>query len=173
MDPENPLEFDEPRARLFDNFHAELRERGIYVGWSPIFAIQFHEKFRDQLVAYDEIVENRPKLGGMFGNSLYPLSTFAADVQDLYIEIIVRWLNRRNTVTGLRYADDPALAYVECQNEADVFFYVGNIVDALPTYKKLFHGYFCDWLKERYAGLLLRLAEGALSRRGGIAQSLG
>lgn len=150
MDPENPLEFDEPRARLFDNFHAELRERGIYVGWSPIFAIQFHEKFRDRLVAYDEIVENRPKLGGMFGNSLYPLSTFATDVQDLYIEIIVRWLNRRNTVTGLRYAEDPALAYVECQNEADVFFYVGNIVDALPTYKKLFQGYFCDWLKERY-----------------------
>jgi hypothetical protein len=150
MSQEDALDFDEPRCRQFDDIHAKFRQRGIYTGWSPIFALKFHESYRSRLIAYDELLQ-RPA-GGMFGKTLYPFSTFAPDVQDLYIELIVKWLDRKNTVTGLRYADDPALAYVELHNEADIFFYgTGKLVRNFPTYTKMMEQRFCQWLAKKYA----------------------
>jgi hypothetical protein len=150
MSDENPFDFNEEQARLMDNIHAELGRRGIYVSWSPIFAIQFHEAFRDRMLAYDELKNASAEMGGMFANALYPASTFAPGVQDIYIDIVTAWLNRVNTVTGRRYADDPALAYVEMRNEADVFFGVSRLLGACPTYKKLVRDKYSAWLREKY-----------------------
>jgi len=43
-------------------------------------------------------------------------------VQDLMIEMVVHLLEHKNPYTGKTYAHDPALSYIELQNEDDIFF---------------------------------------------------
>ena len=127
-----------------DYFAAQLKQRGIYYGWSHTFGFQVCPGNRGKLVAYDEIAKN------LQGNT-YAFINFAEDVQDLMIEMVVNLLQHKNPHTGLTYAADPALAYLELQNEDDIFFYTSEkAFNACPTYKKLFIARFTDWLKAKY-----------------------
>jgi hypothetical protein len=152
MRADDPLEFDEERTRLFDNMHAELKQRGIYVGWSTIFALKADDALAKYIPNMPEIRAAIPNRGtGLFTNSLYPLQTFATDIQDHFIALTVKWLNRTNTATGLRYADDPAVAYVELHNEADIFFPgTGKLLQLYPTYTRQMNERFAAWLAKRY-----------------------
>jgi len=153
MRADDPMAFDEEPTRRFDNMHAELKKRGIYVGWSTIFALKADEKMTRYIPNMPEIRAAIPKRGsGLFTNSLYPLQTFATDIQDYFIALTVKWLERTNTVTGLRYADDPAVAYVELHNEADIFFPgTGKLLQLYPTYTRQMNERFAAWLAKRYA----------------------
>ena len=77
------------------------------------------------------------------------LVNFAPDLQDLHIAILTSLLNRVNTVTGKRYADDPALAYIEVHNEDDIFFGYRKL-PTCPTYKKYLDRQFSNWLLAKY-----------------------
>ncbi len=150
MDPDDPMEFHEGAMRRFDHMHAALKERGIYAGWSPFAFLGFRERYRDRLIDYDELKATGG--GGWLrgGQSMvYGTSTFARDVQDLYTELIVKLLNHVNPYTGLRYADDPALGFVEFRNE--ICGFIGNArAGRSPVYKRLISEEFCRWLRERY-----------------------
>ena len=152
MRADDPMEFDEERTRLFDNMHAELKKRGIYVGWSTIFALKADDAMAKYIPNMPEIRAAIPQRGtGLFTNSLYPLQNFATDIQDYFIALTVKWLNRTNTATGLRYADDPAVAYVELHNEADIFFPgTGKLLQLYPTYTRQMNERFAAWLSKRY-----------------------
>jgi hypothetical protein len=101
MRADDPMEFDEKRTRLFDNIHAEFKKRGIYVGWSTIFTIKADDTLAKYIPNFPEIKAGISKRGaGMFSDSLYPLQTVATDIQDYFIALTVKWLNRKNTVTG-------------------------------------------------------------------------
>jgi hypothetical protein len=127
-----------------DYFAAQLKQRGIYFGWSHTFGFHVCPGNRSRLVAYDEIEKN------LKGNT-YAFINFAEDVQDLMIEMVVNLLKHRNPHTGLTYAEEPALSFIELQNEDDIFFYTSqSAFNACPTYRKLFIERFCDWLKVRY-----------------------
>jgi len=133
---------DSTKFDQLDYFKARLREKGIYYGWSHIFGHQLRPGDRNRVLAYDEV----EALGSTIG-----LVMFAPDLQDLMIELTVNMLNHVNPYTGLRYAEDPALVFVELQNEDDIFFPTTvNAVDRAPTYKKLFEKLFSDWLRQRY-----------------------
>jgi hypothetical protein len=72
-------------------------------------------------------------------------------VQDLMIEMVVNLLKHRNPYTGKTYAEEPALCFIELQNEDDIFFYTSEkAFNACPTYRKRFLARFAAWLKERY-----------------------
>ncbi|HYW95700.1 MAG TPA: hypothetical protein VE870_08940, partial [Bacteroidales bacterium] len=102
-----------------DYFDSQLKERGIYFGWSHIYGHRPQPGDSSKLLAYDEI----EKAGsGHLQGSTIGLVNFAPDLQDLNIELTVNLLNHVNPYTGKRYADDPALAYIELQNEDDIFF---------------------------------------------------
>ena len=46
---------------------------------------------------------------------------------------------------------EPALSFIELQNEDDIFFYTSEkAFAACPTYRKLFTARFCDWLLAKY-----------------------
>src|SRR5690606_13201929 len=63
----------------------------------------------------------------------------------------VNMLNHVNPHTGLRYADDPALTFIELQNEDNIFW--GAIEQTLkqtPTYRKLLCEKFSKWLHKKY-----------------------
>ena len=125
-----------------DRFFHQLKSRGIHIGLSPIYGHRVEEGDRDRLLAYDEVA----RLGSTQG-----LVNFAPDLQDLHIELVTNLLDHRNPYTGLRWADDPALIFVELQNEDNIFWgQTKAAVDASPTYRKLLDEQFSLWLLEKY-----------------------
>lgn len=130
-----------------DFYTAELKKRGIAVTWSHIYGHKPRPGDRDRLLAYDEV----GKLDGHLGRSTVGMLHFAKDLGDLSIDLTVHMLEHVNPYTGLRYADEPALAYIELQNEDNIFFPTTQMaVLKAPTYKKLFCGLFTDWLLAKY-----------------------
>jgi len=135
-----------------DNFAAQLIQQGVYFGWSHTFGFHVCPGNRDRLLAYDEIA------GGLQGNT-YALINFAEDVQDLMIEMVVNLLRHKNPHTDRTYAEEPALCFIELQNEDDIFFYTTTkALDSCPTYKKRLTERFADWLDKKY-GSQVKLAE--------------
>jgi hypothetical protein len=127
-----------------DYFVSRLREHGVYFGWSHTYGFHVVPGDRKRLLAYDEIAK------ALKGNT-YAFIHFAEDVQDLMIEMVVNLLKHRNPYTGRTYAEEPALCFIELQNEDDIFFYTSeNAFNACPTYKKRFLSRFATWLMERY-----------------------
>ncbi len=149
-DEQDSLEFDEEAAQRWDYFNAALAERGVYTGWSPYYAFRLTPADRDRIWAYDEIMA--ADIGpGWYHRSTVGLVNFAPDLQELHIRAMQNKLNRVNTVTGRRYAEEPSLAYIEIQNEDCIFFgNVPQLVEACPTYGRYLDGEFSDWLLERY-----------------------
>ena len=152
-------DYDPELLDATDRFVSQLKARGIHVGLSPIYGHRVEEGDRGRLLAYDEVA----KLGSTAG-----LVNFAPDLQDLHIELVTNLLNHRNPYTGLRWADDPAVIFVELQNEDDLFWgHTKSAVDAAPTYRTLLEAQFSDWLKRKYgghAGLVAAWGEAALDR---------
>jgi len=171
---ESAATYDAEKMEKFDYFTAQMRENGVYYGFSPIWDLKVFPGDKAKLAAYDELVDAAGR-----GNTTGAV-WFADDVQDLHIEAMLNLITHRNEHTGLRYAEDPALAYIEIQNEEDVFWYsVAPRVMGLPTYRKIAEQKFCAWLRKRYAteeGLLTAWGKGAFDfgevRRDGVREGL-
>jgi hypothetical protein len=143
-DPNDSTKMEPKGLDRLDYFSAKLKERGVYFGWSHTYGFKVVSGDRKRLLAYDEIEKN------LKGNT-YAFIHFAEDVQDLMIEMVVNLLKHKNPYTGLTYAEEPALCFIELQNEDDIFFYTSpKALDACPTYKKAFLARFAAWLKEKY-----------------------
>lgn len=150
---------DEPYSTVMDTslfdrldyFSAALRERGIYYGWSHIYGHKPRPGDRDRLLAYDEVADIEVPWSHL-NASTSGLVNFAPDLQDLHIELTTNMLNRRNPHTGLRYAEDPALNFVELQNEDNIFWgALDTVLEQTPTYRALLSRQFSEWLEEKYA----------------------
>jgi hypothetical protein len=143
-DPNDSTRMDPKGLDQLDYFVSKLKEHGVYFGWSHTYGFHVVPGDRKRLLAYDEIAKN------LKGNT-YAFIHFAEDVQDLMIEMVVNLLKHKNPYTGRTYADEPALCFLELQNEDDIFFYTSeNAFNACPTYKKRFLAKFAAWLKEKY-----------------------
>ncbi len=144
-DPNDGTKLTAEGLERLDYFCSKLAENGVYFAFSHTFGYLVREGNRDRLLAYDEIVRTRLK------RNTYSLINIAEDVQDLMIEMVVGLLEHRNPYTGKTYAEDPALAYVELQNEDDIFFFsTARVLNEYPTYRKVLMGQYADWLKARY-----------------------
>ena len=131
-----------------DYFSAKLREKGIYYGWSHIYGHKPLAGDSSRMLAYGEVKQVG---NGHLKGSTIGLVNFAPDLQDLSIELTVNMLNHRNPYTGMRYAEDPALNFIELQNEDNLFFATAHIwIMAAPSYKKLISQQFSEWLLEKY-----------------------
>jgi hypothetical protein len=143
-DPNDSTRMDPKGLDRLDYFSTKLKEKGVYFGWSHTYGFHVVPGDRKRLLAYDEIEKN------LKGNT-YAFIHFAEDVQELMIEMVVNLLKHKNPYTGKTYAEEPALSFIELQNEDDIFFYTSeNAFHACPTYKKRFQERFAAWLKERY-----------------------
>ncbi|MFH0756741.1 MAG: hypothetical protein V2B15_05605 [Bacteroidota bacterium] len=141
---------DEELYRKFDYFSTELRKKGIYYGWSHIYGHRVKPDDREKLLNYEEIAGLDYPWSWLNGTTS-SLVNFAPDLQDLSIELTMNMLNRVNTQTGVRYAEDPALAFIELQNEDDIFWgAIGESLKQAPTYRNLLYRQFSGWLKEKY-----------------------
>jgi hypothetical protein len=165
-DPADSTRLDPILAARWDYFVGGLAKRGIYTAWSHIFGHRLTPADRQRIAAYDEIMNaNLP--WEYVRQSSIGLVNFAPDLQDLNIALTVNMLNRVNAATGRRYADDPALAYIELQNEDDIFWgHTQSHLDRCPTYKTMFHRQFAAWLRKKYGSeekLRTAWGEGALA----------
>ncbi len=143
-DPNDSTRMDPKGLDRLDYFAAKLKEHGVYFGWSHSYGFKVVPGDSKRLLAYDEIAKN------LKGNT-YAFIHFAEDVQDLMIEMVVNLLRHKNPYTGKTYAEEPALCFIELQNEDDIFFYTSEgAFNACPTYRKRFLARFAAWLKERY-----------------------
>jgi hypothetical protein len=136
----------------FDYFLARLKSEGIYYGFSHTYGFEVGSENAPALMDYDEIAHN---LGGATSG----LINVAPDIQNLLIERIVNLLTHVNPYTRLRYAQDPALSYIEIQNEDDVFWFdlSGKLAKA-PNYRKAVERLFSQWLGKKY-GSQAKLAQ--------------
>ena len=136
--------------RRLDRFTQTLARGGIYYGWSHIYGHRVLPADSSRLLAYDEVRDLRYPWSHLDG-STSGLVNFADDLQQLNIELTVNMLEHTNESSGLRYADDPALAFVELQNEDDIYWgAVTRALDQAPTYRALLCRKFSDWLLDKY-----------------------
>jgi len=143
-------ELDPKKFKRFDYFQAQLRSKGIYYGWSHIYGHRVLSQDSSRLLAYSEI-KNLTYPWSHLNGSTSSLVNFAPDLQQLSIDLTVNMLNHVNPYTGLRYADDPALAFIEFQNEDNIFWSaIGQSLKQAPTYRKLLCSQFSQWLKNKY-----------------------
>ncbi len=152
QDTEDGMNMDPGSMKLFDYGFDAFKRHGIYVGMSPFYGWYPTPGDKQRLIAHHEMLANTRK-GFPCTGSYYALTCIAPDVQDCYIDFTVKVLNHVNPHTGMRYADDPALAFVELMNEENIYLGLWNlrkILDKLPTYKKIYYAKFADWLKAKY-----------------------
>ncbi len=143
-------ELNPDKLAQLDYFSEQLRQKGIYYGWSHIYGHKPKPGDKDQLLAYEEITNFTVPWAHLNG-ATSGLVNFAPDLQDLHIALTVNMLNHKNPYTGLRYADDPALNFIELQNEDNIFWgAVEKVLEQTPTYRALLCEQFSEWLKEKY-----------------------
>lgn len=143
-DKDDSTKFDPEHLDRFDFFTAELKKRGIYYGFSWVFDHKVRPADRARLRHFDEIV-------AAGGNTEHVPVFIADDVQDLRIDMLRALLNHTNPYTGVKYAVDPALSYIEFANEDSIFFFTfANFAKQYPLYRAEFTAKFNDHLKDKY-----------------------
>jgi hypothetical protein len=143
QDEHDSWKFNPEQLDRHDYFVNELRKRGIYYGFSPFYHIRVAPGDRDRIRHYDALVEHNN------GNT-YAVLDYFQDLQDLRIGTIERLLQHRNPYSGLTYAEDPALAFIEMQNEASIFFWSGGTVRKIAPYMNDLTAHWNQWLHQRY-----------------------
>ena len=143
-------QIDPDRWAGLDTMMHALRTEGIYYGWSPVYGHKPHPADRDRLLAYDEIAGIELPWAHLNGSTSF-LVYFADDLQDLHIELMTNMLRHVNPHTGLSYADDPALIFVELLNEETIFWSAHEaFLEQTPTYRAVLCRKFSDWLLDKY-----------------------
>ena len=143
------LEFAEGPANAMDYYVKCLKDRGIYLKLSAQFGnMPVGPDDRARIANMDELA----RADGSGWSAANQASVWLhKDVQDLVIGQVVNVLNRVNTATEIRYADDPAIFTVEIINENCAFFYnVWGQASGNPLLKRMAGEQFRDWLHAKY-----------------------
>ncbi len=144
-------EFDMEKLNLMDYQIAKLKEKGIYVKLSAHFGQQKlgpdDEKHVPYLKEFGKFKGRRAK------RIVTPASAvhYAKELQDLQIKQMVNLLKHKNPHTGLTYAEDPGIAFIEIINEQSILFFSSmRPLEASPTLRQAVAKRFCDWLRKKY-----------------------
>ncbi len=134
-------QFDAEALDRIDYFIAQLKRRGIYVYLDLLDYRWF--RTADGVEQGDQFTHNWA--GSMKGASIFDPRMI--ELQQQYASML---LDHRNPYTGLRYADEPAIAVLETTNENSVFYFLRNNDLSLPYYRDQLSRRWNDWLREQY-----------------------
>jgi len=164
--PDSFLDFDPEALDRFDYFVAALKRRGIYVKLSPTFHVKPGPADL-AAIPYAAELTSEPLPAGKRLPRQSGAVFLSREYQDLQIEQTCRLLQHRNPYTGLTYAEDAAVAFVELYNEdSALWFGTQRVLAAVPTLRRRAAAAFSAWLQERYgdeAGLLAAWGPDALN----------
>lgn len=133
LDPEN--------LDRLDKFIAELKRTGIYSNLNLLCSRQF---FRQDGL--------HPDVESMDTKEAHILAFFDEGARNLHKEFALNILTHVNPYTGLAYTEDPAIAFVEINNENGLIhqWHLGTL-DRLPShYKKQLLKKWNAWLQSKY-----------------------
>ncbi|MHB8900972.1 MAG: alpha-amylase family protein [Thermoguttaceae bacterium] len=147
---ESFTEFDSEGLDRMDYQVAAFKQRGIYVKLSAHFGAQKLGPADKKLIPY---LEEFGQFTGGEKRVVTPHSAvhYSPELQQLQILQIVNLLRHRNPYTGLAYAEDPAVAFIEIINEQSILFYTSTApLKASPTLRRYVAERFSGWLREKY-----------------------
>jgi hypothetical protein len=126
----DPKKLDE-----YDWWFAELKKAGIYSDWSVFYHFTIGPNDGYDPALYAEL-EGRPG-----SKDTYGIITMSPELWAIRNKTVTALLQHKNPYTGLRYADDPALAIVEMQNEDSIFFWnpLGWLTEGKKVPKHSYH----------------------------------
>ena len=131
-----------------DYLVAKLKETGIYVKFSAHFGSQKLGPGDRQYVPFLD------EFGGLKNNRVttpHSAVHYSPELQTVQILQMANLLKHKNPYTGLTYAEDPAVAFVEIINEQSILFYTSMApLKASATLRKQVGARFCEWLREKY-----------------------
>ncbi len=128
-----------------DQYHAlvaALREAGIYAYIGHLF---WHT--HTAVTLPDEVFP------GFDGSKAVALLFFSERFQDYYLAFLRELLTKTNPYTGLSLAREPAVAFLEIQNESGLLFHTFNPTGLVEAERALVERKFGDWLREKYGSL--------------------
>ncbi len=146
----------------FDRWFAALKAEGVYSTWSVFWKETISEADGYDPALYADLCsvgdhdcdgiidnENAPE-----AKKTYGVVNIAPGIQDIRWDYLRRLMSHTNPYTGLKYAEDPALAILEVQNEDTIFFHtpLNDIAadNAWPEHSRIFREGFADWIREHY-----------------------
>jgi len=142
------VQFDPAGLDRMDYQVAKLKEAGVYVKLSAHFGSQKlgpgdkkHVPFLDEL-------------GPFKGNRIetpHSAVHYSPELQHVQILHTTNLLKHKNPYTGLTYAEDPAIAFIEIINEQSILFYTTMApLKASETIRRQTGERFCAWLRKKY-----------------------
>ncbi len=143
------VQFDPAGLDRMDYQVARFKEAGVYVLLSAHFGALKLGPADRQFIPYLEEF-------GKFGSEnrvTTPHSAihYSPQLQDVQILQTVNLLKHKNPYTGLTYAEDPAVAFIEIINEQSILFYTSTApLKASATLRQMTAERFSDWLRARY-----------------------
>jgi hypothetical protein len=156
--------FDPQGLDRMDYQVAQFKKAGIYVLLSAHFgALKLGPADRQ----YVPWLEELGTFKGNPGRITTPHSAidYSPELQDVQIRQTVNLLRHKNPYTGLTYAEDPAVAFIEIINEQSILFFTSTApLKASATLRRQTAERFCDWLRRKYgsqAGLVKAWGEKA------------
>jgi hypothetical protein len=145
------VQFDPQGLDRMDYQVAKFKEAGIYVLLSAHFGALKLGPADKQYVPW---LEEFGKFEGNKDRVTTPHSAidYSPELQDVQIRQTVNLLRHKNPYTGLTYAQDPAVAFIEIINEQSILFYTSMApLKASSTLRRQVADRFCDWLRKKYA----------------------
>jgi hypothetical protein len=145
---DSAVEFDPQALDRFDYQVAKLKEAGIFLNISATFgSLKLGAKEKEIVPWMEEF--------GVFkdGRIETPHSAihYSPELQRVQIAQVANLLKHKNPYTGLTYAQDPAISFIEVINEQSILFY--SSMDPLKrsaTLRRQVGKRFSDWLRARY-----------------------
>ncbi len=128
-----------------DDLHyvvAALKKNGIYT-------------YLGHLYWQTHVSVNEKVAGAGYGKGKTPLELlfFDKDFQEYYLGFVNAFMNRKNPYTGLPMSKDPAVAFVEIQNESSLFFWTFRTAGIVPETLELIEREFALWAEKEYGGI--------------------
>lgn len=147
---DSAVAFDPAALDRMDYQIARFKRAGIFVLLSASFGtIKLGPADREYVPFLDEL--------GQFGPGRDRIETphsalpYAPELQEVQIRQIVALLGHRNPYTGLTYAEDPVVAFVEISNEQSILFFTAmEPLKRSATIRRQAAERFSDWLKKKY-----------------------
>lgn len=149
---ESCVQFDPAALKRMDYQVARLKEAGIFFNLSAHFGTLKLGPADKELVPYLE------EFGGVKGGDRrietpHSAIHYSPELQRVQALQMVNLLKHKNPYTGLTYAEDPAIAYIEIVNEQCIFFYTSMApLKASATLRSHVGKRFCAWLRTKYGG---------------------
>ena len=145
---------DTTNLEKLDYFINELKKNGIYINLNLINSREF--------LPADGLPSELTELSW---KQSHVLGFISSDFRDLEKEYAQHLLSHTNSYTGMTYAADPAVAFVEINNENGIFqqYYDGSMDDWPSGYRSQLVAHWNAWLADKYGDTaMLETAWGAV-----------